>query len=236
MADHNQSPYWKDSFRWMEIQREIAYIPHNSSILDEIQSQIITNKDSGLAYFFAYHFDYKRHKMQDVVLQAKNPKYAFIFAQNIPNADIQALQDVIIKSKNMTYITKFACFVPDADKKKIECLILKEGTARCAHMFIKHIDDIDFPKFKQIIFKSQKPRYLFELAKHLTSRRDIARIEDIIIKLRSFTYIRLLAQKVRLANVFKLEQAVIETANVKEIKKFARVVKKSKMRHLSALF
>src|ERR1019366_7686939 len=107
MIDHNQSPYWQDYFRWMEIQRQIA---HNSSILDEIQSKIIANKDSGLAYFFAYHLDYKRHKMPEVILQSTDPKYALIFAQNIPNADIHSLQDIVIKSKNLTYITKFACF------------------------------------------------------------------------------------------------------------------------------
>jgi len=97
-------------------------------------------------------------------------------------------------------------------------------------MYLKHVKGSDTSKFKQIIIDSGKPRYLFELAKHLTTDSDIEMIEDLIIKSNSFTYMRLFAEKIKKANVEKLEQAVLATDNGPEIKKFAKYVRKSKMK------
>ena len=40
----------------------------------------------------------------------------------------------------------------------------------------------------------------------------------------------MLAEKIKLCNIEKIEQAVLDTDNIKEIKKFATYVKRSKMR------
>jgi hypothetical protein len=97
-------------------------------------------------------------------------------------------------------------------------------------MFLKHVKGSDVSKFKDIILSSGKPRYLFELARHTTDLGELSNIEDMIIASRSFTYMRLFAEKIKLANVEKLEQAVLDTDNVNEIKKFAKYVRRSKMK------
>lgn len=243
-----ETDYSADWPRWFEIFKDIKDHHINFSSdkkLDKIQEEIIINQDAALAYFFSCDFKYKTYKMQEVILKKKEPKYALLFAQHIPHADIQALQNLVLNSDHkdkIKYICKFACFVAGADKKKLENIIAKEVSkqpykkARWAHMFIKNVPGANIDKFKNSILKSRKPRYLFELAKHVDSRREISQIENIIIKLQSYTYIRLLAQKISAANVSKLEQAVLDTGNGKEIKKFARAVKKSKIRNLSILF
>jgi hypothetical protein len=55
-------------------------------------------------------------------------------------------------------------------------------------------------------------------------------VEDLIIKSQSFTYMRLFAEKIKKADVDKIEQAVLATDNGPEIKKFAKYVRKSKMK------
>jgi len=90
-------------------------------------------------------------------------------------------------------------------------------------------------EFKDNEFSSGKPSYLFELAKHLKSQKEIEKLEDLIIESNSFTYMRLFAEKIKTANVDKLEQAVLATNNNEEIKKFAKYVKKSKMKQFLLL-
>jgi len=97
-------------------------------------------------------------------------------------------------------------------------------------MYLKHVKGADLTKFKQIILASKKPRYLFELAKRLDDSKEIVLIQDLIIESKSFTYMRLFAEKIKQANVEKIEQAVLDNGNPIEIKKFAKYVKKSKMK------
>lgn len=201
--------------------------------LEEVQENIIKDGDSSFAYFFACDIGYKNYQMQNVILKAKEPKYVFLFAQNIKNADISALQSVILESKNIKYICKFGCFVPDASISKIEAMVLneKKPKAKYAHMLIKHVPGVNINKFRSIILKSKKPRYLFELAKHVTSKKDLELIEDLLIECKSKTYIKMLAEKIKGANIEKLEQAVLDLDDPERIKKFAKYVRKSSLRN-----
>ena len=85
-------------------------------------------------------------------------------------------------------------------------------------------------KYKEKIIQSEKPKYLFELAKHLNNQSEINKIEDLIIKSGSFTYMRLFAENIKKSNVDKIEQAVLARDDSEEIRKFATYVRKSKMK------
>lgn len=231
--------YGADFMRWLLIYKSVQKHKinyENDKNLNKIQEDIINNKDAALAFFFSFDFNYQLHKMQDVILKTKEPKYALLFAQCIVGADIQALQNIVISSNNIKYICKFACDVEGADFKKIENIIIRSGIPKYAHAFLKHIPSANVNKLKEIIFNSKKPKYLFELAKHVKTAEELAQIEDLIIKIGSFRYMRLLAQKNKLANVAKLEQAILDSGNAEEIKKFAKAVKKSKLNNLTILF
>ena len=58
----------------------------------------------------------------------------------------------------------------------------------------------------------------------------IKKIEKILIESKSYMYIRLLASKIKLADTEKLEQAILDSNDSEEIKKFAKAVKKSKIK------
>jgi len=121
-----ESDYNSDCFRWVNKSIGIS----KSSSVEKLQNEIIQAKDSALAYFFATDFGYQNHLMQKVILDNKDAKYAFIFAQNIPNSDIKALQSIVIESKKIKYITQFACFIKQADLKLLESLILKSKNVK----------------------------------------------------------------------------------------------------------
>jgi len=206
---------------------------NNYKELDKLQKEILIEKDAALAYFFAVEFGYQTHLMQKLILERKSTKYAFHFALNVSHADIKALQSVIANSNKTEYITKFACFIPGANRKLLEPLIIEAGEPKYAHMYLKYVKGSkgsNLTKLKEIIMESGKPSYLFELAKHLTSLQEIEQIEDLIIQSNSFTYMRLFAEKVKNANVEKIERAVLASDNSEEIKKFAKYVKKSRMK------
>lgn len=215
-----------DYFKWIDRVSQVKR--HKTIELERLQNEIIRDGSTSYAYFFASEFQYKTYRMQRVILDHKDPKYAYAFALSIPHADIKALQDVVVSSNKIKYITQFACFVKRSDRKLLESIILKSKNVQYAHMFLKHVKNANIKKFRNLILESGKPRYLFELAKHSPS--DIELIEDLIIKSGSFIYMRLLAEKVKQANVDKIERAVLATNNGPEIKKFAQCVRRSKMR------
>jgi hypothetical protein len=229
--------YIADFLRWIKILEEKQIKPiykniisYDQNELEKFQKEIIEKKDSSLAYFFAQEFTYKTYLMQKIIIDNEDYKYAYLFAQTIDNADVKTLQNIVIKSNKIKYICKFACFVKTNDLSTLETIILESKNAKMAHMFIKHIKGVDINKFKDIILNSKKPRYLFELAKHITNQKELILIEDLIIATKSFTYMRLLAEKIKHVNVEKIELAILDLDNINEIKKFAKNVKKSKMK------
>lgn len=218
----------QDLLAWLKRRNSFPLNPKKSE-LDELQAEIITSNNSAFAYHFAHDFSYRTYKMQNIILANRDPKYSVLFAQNIKNCDINSLQKIVINSKNIKFITRFACFVKNCDKALLEKLIIKSNNAKYVHMYLKHGKPKNINKLKKIIINSNKPKYLFELAKHITSQKEFDIIEDLIIKSKSYTYIRLLAAKSKLANVEKLENVIL-TSTESEIRKFAKSVKKSKMR------
>jgi hypothetical protein len=193
-----------DSFRWAHLleEKQLLNPTFNHQILEQIQSEIIKTQDAALAYFFAAQFGYKSYRMQQVILDRKDAKYALIFASNIKDCDVRALQKVVAESKKIKYICKFAYLVKNAKRKPLEKLVLT----------------------------SNKPKYIFELAQHTSNIKNLNTIQDLIIKSGSFTYMRLFAERIKQADVDKIEQAVLDTNNTVEIKKFAKYVRRSRMK------
>lgn len=227
MSYINDIDFGEDYLRWM---RTCERVRNFSTVeLESMQDEIVKNNDSALAYFFASDFGYKSYKMQKVILDNKNPQYAFLFAKNIHNSDSKALQNLIFDSKNIKYIAKFACFIHNSDYKKAQKLLLNSKNIKYISLFLKHCKNADYKSLKNIIIKSGKPKYLLQLAKKCKLKKDITVIQNLIIKSGSSRYIRLFAQFIKLADQAKLEEAIIELGDICEIKKFAKMVKRSKL-------
>jgi hypothetical protein len=220
--------YSHDYFAWLHAYEQINFDKKQN--LDKLQAKILQDKNAAFACFFAMSVNHKNYLMQKIVLESKISKYALLFAEKVDNADIKSLQEIVLASKNLKYISRFGCFVDKSDKKRIEKIIIREKNPRFAHMCLKHMKGANINKLKPIILTSKKPRYLYELAKHSTSKSEITKIENAIIASKCFTYIRLFADKIKQANVDKLEQFVIDNGSPEQIKKFAKYVRRSKMK------
>jgi len=86
-----ESDYSADSLRWLNKIIELNLKPSDHVGLEKFQDEIIVANDTAMAYFFATEFSYKVWRMQKLILDKKDPKYAFIFALTVPNADIKVL-------------------------------------------------------------------------------------------------------------------------------------------------
>jgi hypothetical protein len=231
-SDNND--YW----RWLDISRILPNAANGTYDLDKVQDTIVAAKDAGLAYYCAETYSHRRNRMQEVVLKSQSPRYIFMFA-SLPNADVKALQKALFALGDLKWLSRFACNIPTASIKKITNLVAKEDTAYCASMLIEHLPKIDpdnMKKFKKTILKSKKGKYCYNLAKHLISRKEIAQIEDLLIEIEAWTYIRLLAQTHPKADIEKLEKAILDSGKVEEVRKFAKAVKQSRSSKLSVLF
>jgi len=108
--------YSSDTLRWIKLIEEnnlqlypYRKVPQDLNSIKAIQEKIIKDNDYPLAYFFASEFQFEQYKMQKVILSSKDPKYAFLFAQNIYNCDILALENIVLNSNKLKYICNFAC-------------------------------------------------------------------------------------------------------------------------------
>lgn len=239
MGYKRKDNYSNDFLRWSNIwvnnSLKIHKKKESDPKLDSIQENIIKDNDAALAFHFACDIGYKNHLMQNVIIKSKSPKYATLFAQNIPNADISTLQNIVMQTNNMELICRFVKLVKGANKKKFEDMVLETKNAKGAHMLIKYCDT-NPKRFKKILLESKKPRYIYELSKHITNKKELKIIESLLIESKSLIYIRLFAKKIKSANIGELEKVVLDSGNVNEIKRFARQVKKSKIANFQIMF
>lgn len=204
--------------------------------LDKLQDHIVESKEPDLAYFFALEYPlHKTYRMRKVILDGKGGaqqahKYAYLFALNVPGADIKALRKIVQNAGNMSVIADFACNIQGANYRALEKRIILSNEAKFASRLLKTSLAKDVGGLKAVIIRSKKPRYLFGLATRSTSPKETNRLQGLIIESGSFTYMRMFAEQIEGADVEKIEQAVLDSGNSKEIEKFAKYVRASKMR------
>ena len=217
------------------------YQLEDDGFLNQTQSEIIEEKDTISAFYFAYHTRYHLFKSQQLILEQKDAKYAYLFAKYIVGSDTKRLQAIVQASDNIKLLVQFACLVPGAKKGKIENAILRSGKARFAYMLMKHLNPSNIEKFRELILKSKRPRFIFEFAKQLverglTNKKEMAKIERLIVASKSPMYIRMFAKTIPFANIRKLEDAILESEDLIQIEKFAKGVKRSRLQKMSVLF
>jgi hypothetical protein len=82
------------------------------------------------ALFFARRWKSRNiniRKLQQVVIASGDPRCAYEFARDVPEANIKKIQDMIVNSGNPEIIHKFAHDIKGADKQMLEnALIIAE--------------------------------------------------------------------------------------------------------------
>ena len=97
-------------------------------------------KSAELAYEIACNEEVGRKRAEEIVLKIANPKFNYLFARDIPNANVNAHQNVLISRKAYSELCDFAGDVADADVFGIMDIILATKNPELAYKFAKCVD------------------------------------------------------------------------------------------------
>lgn len=89
-----------------------------------------------------------------IVESSKNPEFAYLYARDIPNANIPALQKVVENSKNAEYAVEFASDIYGIDITNLQQIVLDSKDPKYAYRFAKYVDNADTKSLKNIVLKS----------------------------------------------------------------------------------
>lgn len=205
----------------------------------KLENEVASSGRPSFAFRLAYELtnkNIKTPKLENYFINLKSAYYIFKYAQDIKYANIEKLQSAIMNCNNVYYIVRFACEISKANKSEMEDKIAALNSAKAVYLYMKYANSYDVEKFKNIIFKSKKPRYLFELAKNISNKEELDLIQKLIISSSSNMYVRLFAAHIPGADINQLEDRIIRTKNVNEMKRFLKMVKSPKLTKLSILF
>ena len=168
------------------------------------------------------------------ILELQDPILAYYYAINFNN-HLYEMEQIIIKSKNIKYMCNFVCQIPESNYKKIEKIVLESKKLKYISMLLALKKYKNINKYINVFMGCNKPKYLLQIAKHVEDKKILSKIEDEIIDCKSSLYIRLMASKIKNANIAKLEEAILALQYFKEIKKFVKNVKKSTLKNFLIL-
>lgn len=205
----------------------------------KLEKYVIENHNPFLAFRLSIELDERgisTTRLQNFIINSQDARYIYKYAYEIRRANVKKMQDAIMKCGNILQITQFGCFIRGANKKIIENLIIESDNAKSAYLYLRFVKFCNIKKLKPIILRSRKPRYLFALAKVLKNKQELEEIQNLIIDSSSNTYVRLFAIHIKGADIKKLEDRIISTNSVEEMKKFVKAVKSPRLLKLSLLF
>jgi hypothetical protein len=205
----------------------------------ELEHYVLSKGNPFLAFRLALELDdrgYKTSRLESFVIKSRDNNYILRFARFIKRANVVRLQEAIIKFGSTLHIAKFGCFVRGADKRLIEDIIVEHNHPKSAYLFIKYVKVADINRLKSIILGSKRPRYLYALARVLRSKKELDAIQEMIIAGKSDLYVRLFAANIQGADIERLEERIIQTRDINEMRRFARAVKSERIEKLCLLF
>lgn len=221
---------------------KLCSITNNAEFLTrarEFEKIILREKKSLAVYRLALELDHRgfsTKRLERHIIAIGEPKYLIRYARDIRVCSTSRIEEALLKLDCAPFLwAMFAIEVPGANKERIERLIIKTGNAKAAYLCLRYLNFPNIKALKKILIKSKKPRYLFALACMCKRKNELAVLQDLIIGSRNASYIRLLAKKIKGADIEKLELAVIETGNIREIRRFANELNTKRALRLSIL-
>ena len=164
--------------------------------------------------------NYSIRKLEGFVCASRNPFFILRFALIVRGANIKRLQSAIVRLGNAVEIANFAAWVKGSDRELLQDIVIKSKNPKAAYTLLRNYREANINRLKNILLASKKPRYVFLLATKLKNKEEIKLIEDIIINGTSNMYVRLFAKYVG-GNIKRLEERIIQTQDIWEMKKFA---------------
>lgn len=197
-----------------------------------------------MAYILAYRLHSKNirtSKLENVICKYagrgwyRSPFYIILYAINIRGANILKLQSAILKKGRIQDIAEFGAKVKGADKILIENKIVQSNNPAAAYIYLTKVKSCNINKLKPILMRTKRPRYLYALAKVLKNKKELDQIQDKIIAANSDMYVRLYAQHIPSADIQRLEDRMVKSRNIVEMKRFAAAIKSERIEKMLLL-
>ena len=205
----------------------------------KLERFILSQKNALATYRLALEIDSRglsTKRLESHIIAIADPRYLIRFARDIRGSSTLRLQESLLELNCAPgQWAMFGIAVKGADREKIEKLIIKSGDAKAAYLCLRYFKHPNIKKLKDLIIRSKRPRYLFYLTSHIKSKKDLKLIQDLIIASGNATYMRMFAKYISCADVLALEEAIIETGNVRQIQRFAIELRTSRALRLSIL-
>jgi hypothetical protein len=90
-------------------------------------------------------------KNQDIIIKSKDPEFAFCFAENVLDANIEALQQVVLDSDDQYYCYLFASRIKGADIEKLSEVVLKGEIYSCIYWFANEVKGANIQKHIDVL-------------------------------------------------------------------------------------
>ena len=160
----------------------------------------------------------KKDDLTDVIIETHNPKYIYKYARDIKDANVARLEKEIIRCRNPKYIYMFAKDVGGADISKLLSAILDIGNVKYMYLFAKYID-VDTKIFEELIEYSKSPEFIYLFAKNIENM-NISVLEDAILETKNIKYKLAFAKNID-CDFERFEYDAIESGNPEYIYKLA---------------
>lgn len=204
----------------------------------ELKEFVFSKKNPYYAYRLGLELDSKQFSVQDLeeflfvcLGNYWSPHWLLAWARNISTANVSKCQEAIVISRATRYIAEFACFVPGADFDYLQQIILEIGKPAGADVLIRYRPkQTNIQQFVPLLLKSKKPKYLSLLAEHTSDPILIQKIWDLMLKTKSLHLIRQFwANHHQHLSLPELEEKVLATKNITEIRKTFEITKSKRL-------
>lgn len=180
-------------------------------------------------YFYSLFYSSNRKEIENKIIKAKDPKFAFLFFKDI-KCNKSKMKNVILNSASSKYIMKLAELDSSAIPAALN-IILKNNDSMNALNLIKKFNIKNYNIVK-IILKSNKPKHLLSLSKITKEKNILSKIENKLIKYNHFKYLTYFAVNNVNYDITKIEKFIKKHGSYDDALFFAKKVKRSKLNEL----
>ena len=101
-----------------------------------------------------------RELAEKIVLNAKDPHFSYLFARDIPHANVKMHEKLCLKSKDLETAVDFARDIPTANVSAFEKIILDSQSAEYSYKFVEDVEGADVKYHQQNVINSRDEYYI----------------------------------------------------------------------------
>lgn len=163
---------------------------------------------SNIYYYFTRSKCYNKDKVAAIWISKDNPRHL---------EHIKSCINYNLKKTDSKYIDKMLPYLKDINRPKEQWLLLKALKEK----YSKECSDI--------LFNSKKPFYIYYLALYSNDNHIFKKCIDFLFEKESYHFLRLLVKAGKYKNVDRIEEAILNSKDIHNMKKMAKTMDDKKI-------